>query len=922
MISLKPIRIIGLTLSCFFLSGWGIASAADTEGKATETPKETWAGGLPAFPGAEGFGAKASGGRSGKVLHVTTLEDYGRREKPIEGSLRWALTAVKGPRIVVFDVGGVVRLKSEIAVAAEYGDYTIAGQTAPGGVTLPKGFYPSLYRPGSWYKAKGRPQRETENFIVRHIRVRGYGRGADAIQMSKAANCILDHVSISGGGDELVDANKSTDYTFQWLTAEESNLGDQGKQSGSGGLDHNYGLFQGYSPHSKMNYHHLLIANHKRRCPYIHALYKSVTTQFDMRNCVLYNCGGGIWLQGPLNVNVINNNCLRGPDKGHGQVSGPRETGYYSGNFLHPLKGERAEISKPGRKEPWPWISVTTETPEKSLESVLNKAGAWPRDATTKRTIREVRTRTGRRGAHGPIELLAERRDGPTSEKHDRDRDGIPDSWEKDHGLDPGDPEDRNKIVPAGASPDDRHKGYTYVEYYLNELAESIVGKSLGPAYTIKTKVSPPDAGVINCKRAPRRNTSYNRPYIYGVIEWGEEEFHEGSTVVMRAKPRPGYVFSRWEGGPVEGLTAHRISFKAQSDVDITAHFEPMDPCTIGVSVSPPKTGNVAGKGAYREGDIVTLAAYSSKGHAFKRWVGGPLDKAKNPVIQFAASKNLEISAEFEPGNGGDLLIDHFNDQDKETLLKGASGKPTQWWSDRVSFAEISEGNYALTGSYHAFSLKEIQIPEGTTVFKFRVHNLDKEKEANVANRGKYAYTRRSTGLKWGKAKMWYSEPLRFPVLPAGKSAVMEIPLALLKNAEQTSVSKAGDKLKGFRFMSFCTRGLWNVKIAVDDVSFGRASEGPIKAPNLAPVANAGRDRIAGDMDGDGKERVYLNGYDSYDQNGGLIISWIWTENGKELAKGFAPAVELPVGKHVLTLTVKDEQGAIGTDTVTMVVRQ
>jgi hypothetical protein len=646
-------------------------------------------------------------------------------------------------------------------------------------------------------------------------------------------------------------------------------------------------------------------------------------------------------LQGPFKANLINNVYIIGPDKAAGQLAGPNDIDYYAGNMKYPRQGEPAEFkSGGGRTEPWPWISVTTEPAGEALESVLNKAGAWPRDAHTRRTVKEVRTRTGKRSSHGPIELRAEQRDGSTSAQHDTDRDGMPDAWEKEHGLDPNDPEDRNKTVPEGAGPDNRHKGYTYVEYYINERADSIVGKPSGPTCVIKTAIAPPGAGVINAQRSPRKNRRYNMPYAYGVIGWGEEEFNKGSTVVMRAKPRPGYVFSRWEGEPVHGLTAGRVSFPAASDVSITAHFEPIGKnCTINVSVSPAGAGHAAGTGAYREGDIVTLAAYSSEGNEFKRWVGGPLDKAANPVIRFPASGNLDITAEFRKGTGGDILIDDFNDQNKDSLLIGSSGKPVKW-TGRAEFVKISEGDYALTGGYDAFNFgskgggQTLKIPEGTTVFKFRVYNLDKEKEANVANRGEFALTRRGPFLRWGHVKkkkwkisMWYAEPLRFPVVPPGGSAVMEIPLALLRNYAMDYSVKPGDTFKKlFAFYYFSgyypksRSPLWNAHIAMDNVSFGRACAGPITASNLPPVANAGRDQVAKDLDGDGKELVFLSGCKSYDQNGGTIASWVWTENGKEVAAGFTPGIELPVGTHTLTLTVKDGEGAASEDTVTITV--
>src|SRR5262245_31402095 len=89
-------------------------------------------GQIPAFPGAEGFGAWSKGGRGGAVVHVTNTQDY--TGAPIPGSLRWAIEENSGPRTIVFDVGGTINLKDALKIEGPGDNFlTIAGQTAPGG---------------------------------------------------------------------------------------------------------------------------------------------------------------------------------------------------------------------------------------------------------------------------------------------------------------------------------------------------------------------------------------------------------------------------------------------------------------------------------------------------------------------------------------------------------------------------------------------------------------------------------------------------------------------------------------------------------------------------------------------------------------------------------------------------------------------
>src|SRR5699024_4867273 len=156
---------------------------------------------IPAFPGAEGGGKFTTGGRGHEVYKVTTLEDYGPGEEPIEGSLRHALS--EGNRNVVFDVSGTIYLKDALAVKEK--NITIAGQTAPGdGITLAN--Y-DLEIGGS------------ENLIIRYLRIRpgvtNSNDEPDGIDGVDAKDIILDHISTSWATDETLSIYRSENITVQ-----------------------------------------------------------------------------------------------------------------------------------------------------------------------------------------------------------------------------------------------------------------------------------------------------------------------------------------------------------------------------------------------------------------------------------------------------------------------------------------------------------------------------------------------------------------------------------------------------------------------------------------------------------------------------------------------------------------------------------
>ena len=185
----------------------------------------------PAFPTAYGGGANASGGRGGQVVHVTNLNDSGT------GSLRWAIAQAR-PAIVVFDVSGTIDIQSWVDINGS--DLTIAGQTAPiGGITIAS-------TNGSRFRFRGSSGNTVNNIIIRYIRIKPATRtGADALEFfsdngSAVTNVILDHVSVSYGGDEAISIRGTGEnITFQRILIGESKTGSLFGDSDNGDLNQN-----------------------------------------------------------------------------------------------------------------------------------------------------------------------------------------------------------------------------------------------------------------------------------------------------------------------------------------------------------------------------------------------------------------------------------------------------------------------------------------------------------------------------------------------------------------------------------------------------------------------------------------------------------------------------------------------------------
>ncbi|WEK34287.1 MAG: pectate lyase [Candidatus Pseudobacter hemicellulosilyticus] len=439
-----------------------------------------------AFPGAEGFGRDATGGRGGRVIPVTNLQDAGA------GSLREAI-GQSGPRIIVFSVSGTIELKSRLSI--KNGDVTIAGQTAPGdGICL----------------RNHDMMVDADNVIIRFLRFRMGDTEqveGDALGGRFHKNIIVDHCSMSWSTDECVSFYANENFTLQWcLIAESLRNSVHGKGA------HGYGGIWGGK---KASFHHNLLAHHDSRNPRLGeeaGKAFALTDLVDLRNNVLYNWGQNSTYGGEaMNVNIVNCYYKGGPATGKSErifsidknkVAGTEVYDtwgkfYIDGNFVagstratqdnwtygvfnqfHNSYGTVSESDKAAMRlsQPHPINNnVTTYTAEKAYEQVLGYVGAsLKRDAQDTRIIHEVRTGTssavGSNGSiNGIIDTQADAGGWPVlasaAAPKDTDGDGIPDNWETAHKLDP---------AVSNAGKKSLSTAYDDVEVYINSLVKEL----------------------------------------------------------------------------------------------------------------------------------------------------------------------------------------------------------------------------------------------------------------------------------------------------------------------------------------------------------------------------------------------------------------------------------------------------------------
>lgn len=438
-----------------------------------------------AFPGAEGFGKYTTGGRGGKVIIVTNLNDDG------PGSFRHAVT-VKEKRIVVFAISGTIHLNSKLNIAS---DITIAGQSAPGGGICIADHPVAL---------------NGNNIIIRYIRFRmgdkyqnkgkvDGGGGDDALGGTKRNNIIIDHCSVSWSTDEVMSVYAGDSTTLQWnIIAEPLNYSYHFETGDKDFEQHGYGGIWGGK---HLSAHHNLFAHCNSRTPRFDGIRNSPVENVDYRNNLIYNWGhNNVYAGEGGNYNIVNNYYKYGPSTNESvryRVVNPfnrqPDIGfgkyYIDGNYVDGSpdvtrdnwlgvkmeKGTPADALQSKLEKPFAVVPIQTKSAADAYQTILKNVGAIlpARDTLDSRIIDNVINRTGNlidvQGGypHGTaygqtVNAWPVLKTRPPSK--DSDQDGMPDEWESAHRLNPLDSSDNATFILS--------KSYTNIEMFLNELVK------------------------------------------------------------------------------------------------------------------------------------------------------------------------------------------------------------------------------------------------------------------------------------------------------------------------------------------------------------------------------------------------------------------------------------------------------------------
>jgi len=437
------------------------------------------AGGVPAFPGAEGFGAGTPGGRGGAVLFVTNLNDSGA------GSLREAMTA-SGPRIVLFKVAGTISLRSDLTVTQPF--LTVAGQTAPGeGVQV----------------RDAQIKISTHDVIIRYLKVRSgdapsssLAADRDAVALNhdtNAYNIVVDHSTLIWGSDVggITFLNGTHDATVSYSILGEglyvSNHPEGVLNQGGHSMTMNITELSSSNHPTRITVHHNLFANASDRNPRIIG-----GELIDMINNVVFNWKDSPTQGNPRSLNLINNFYIKGPmstnnnalvaflpkvESGGAQRSG---TVFESGNRTEGFTTVRGNPASVFTSTRFPTSINNPDSPEIAYDRIVADAGANRqvagsngsfvaiRDSVDARIINDLVDRTGTfvngltYGGVAGYPAIKYPTLATGTAAADSDNDGMPDDWEQKYFG------NTSRGSESNSSGDMDGDGYTDVEEYIN----------------------------------------------------------------------------------------------------------------------------------------------------------------------------------------------------------------------------------------------------------------------------------------------------------------------------------------------------------------------------------------------------------------------------------------------------------------------